>query len=29
MTGIAMRRKGLTQDHYLSPLSAEHGQNNY
>jgi len=29
MTGIAMRRLGLTQEHYLSPLSSEHGQNNY
>lgn len=29
LTGIAMRRKGLTQEHYLSPLSSEHGQNNY
>lgn len=26
MTGIAMRKKGITQEHYLSPLSSEHGQ---
>jgi len=25
MTGIAMRKKGLTQPHYLSPLSKGHG----
>jgi agmatinase len=24
LTGIAMRRKGLTQEHYLSPLATEH-----
>lgn len=26
MTGIAMRKKGLTKPHYLSPLTVEHGQ---
>lgn len=26
MTGIAMRRKGITQEHFLSPLSTEHNQ---
>jgi agmatinase len=26
MTGIAMHRKGMTQEHYLSPLSTEHAQ---
>ncbi len=25
LTGIAMRRQGITQPHYLSPLSSEHG----
>jgi len=25
MTGIAMRKKGLTQKHYLSPLTKRHG----
>ncbi len=29
MTGIAMRRKGLTQPGYLSPLTVDHGQTNY
>ncbi|HEY0271134.1 MAG TPA: agmatinase family protein [Sphingomonas sp.] len=29
MTGIAMRKKGLTQPNYFSPLSSEHGQDNY
>jgi agmatinase len=29
MTGIAMRRKGIVQEHYLSPLSSEHGQPDY
>jgi guanidinobutyrase len=24
MTGVAMRRKGITQEHYLSPLATEH-----
>jgi guanidinobutyrase len=27
LTGIAMRRKGITEPHYLSPLATEHGQN--
>lgn len=27
MTGIAMRKKGLTEPHYLSPLTKNHGQN--
>ena len=27
MTGIAMRKKGLTAPHYLSPLTKSHGQN--
>ena len=26
MTGIAMRRKGIVQEHFLSPLSTEHNQ---
>ena len=26
MTGIAMRKKGLTEPHYLSPLTKSHGQ---
>lgn len=26
LTGVAMRKKGLTQPHYLSPLTKEHGQ---
>jgi len=26
MTGLAMRKKGLTSPHYLSPLSKSHGQ---
>lgn len=26
MTGIAMHRKGIKEEHYLSPLSADHGQ---
>ena len=25
MTGVAMRKKGLTEPHYLSPLTVEHG----
>ncbi|MFW7267919.1 agmatinase family protein [Gluconacetobacter sp. Hr-1-5] len=29
MTGIAMRKKGITQANYFSPLSSEHGQDNY
>jgi agmatinase len=29
LTGIAMRKKGLTQPNYFSPLSSEHGQDNY
>jgi formimidoylglutamase len=28
LAGIAMRKKGLTQPHYLSPLSVDHGQDN-
>jgi len=27
LTGLAMRRKGITEPHYLSPLATEHGQN--
>ncbi|HEY5759333.1 MAG TPA: agmatinase family protein, partial [Steroidobacter sp.] len=27
LTGIAMRRKGITEPNYLSPLATEHGQN--
>ena len=27
MTGIAMRKKGLTEPYYLSPLTKSHGQN--
>lgn len=26
LTGIAMRKKGITEQHYLSPLATEHGQ---
>ena len=26
LTGIAMRKKGLTEEHYLSPLTTSHGQ---
>jgi agmatinase len=26
LTGIAMRKKGLTQPHYLAPESVDHGQ---
>ena len=26
MTGVAMRKKGLTEPHYLSPLTVTHGQ---
>jgi agmatinase len=29
LTGIAMRKKGLVQPHYLSPISSEHGQSDY
>ncbi|MGE4410857.1 MAG: agmatinase family protein [Sphingobium sp.] len=29
MTGIAMRRKGITQPGFLSPLTTDHGQTNY
>lgn len=29
LTGIAMRKEGLTDPHYFSPLSSEHGQDNY
>jgi len=28
-TGIAMRKKGLAEPHYLSPLTKNHGQNEY
>ena len=27
MTGVAMRKQGLTDPHYLSPLTTSHGQN--
>jgi len=27
MTGVAMRKQGLTDPHYLSPLTSSHGQN--
>jgi len=26
MTGIAMRKKGLTDEHYLSPLTVDDGR---
>jgi agmatinase len=26
LTGIAMRRQGITQEHFLSPLATEHAQ---
>jgi agmatinase len=26
MTGIAMRKKGITEEHYLGPLSVSDGQ---
>jgi hypothetical protein len=26
MTGIAMRKKGITEKHYLSPLTVSDGQ---
>ena len=26
LTGIAMRKKGITETHYLSPLTKQHGQ---
>lgn len=29
LTGIAMRREGLTEDHYLNPISIDHAQDNY
>ncbi len=29
MTGVAMRRKGITQPGYLSPLTSDHGQTNF
>ncbi len=29
LAGIAMHKKGLIQPHYLSPLSSEHGQDDY
>ncbi|WP_197276965.1 agmatinase family protein [Sphingomonas profundi] len=29
LTGIAMRKKGIVQANYFSPLSSEHGQDNY
>lgn len=29
LTGIAMRKEGLTDPHYFSPLSSDHGQDNY
>jgi agmatinase len=29
LTGIAMRKEGLTDPNYFSPLSSEHGQDNY
>lgn len=28
LTGIAMRKRGLTQPHYLSPLTVDHGHDN-
>jgi len=27
MTSVAMRKQGLTDPHYLSPLTRSHGQN--
>ncbi len=29
LTGLAMHKKGITQANYFSPLSSEHGQDNY
>jgi agmatinase len=29
LTGLAMRKLGISQPHYLSPLSSEHEQDNY
>ncbi|MBZ6379633.1 agmatinase family protein [Pacificimonas aurantium] len=29
LTGIKMRKEGITDPHYLSPLSSEHGQDDY
>lgn len=29
MTGIAMRKKGIKQANYFSPLTSDHGQDNY
>ncbi|MCK5747127.1 MAG: arginase family protein, partial [Oricola sp.] len=29
LTGIAMRKEGLTDPYYFSPLSSEHGQDKY
>ncbi len=29
LTGIAMRKRGITEPHYLSPLSVDHNQDNY
>ena len=29
LTGIAMREEGITQEGFLSPLSSEHGQDDY
>lgn len=26
LTGIAMRKRGITEDHYPSPLTVDHGQ---
>jgi len=26
LTGVSMRKMGLTEKHYLSPLSIDHGQ---
>lgn len=28
LTGIAMRKRGITEPHYLSPLTVDHGQDN-
>ncbi|MDX1406123.1 MAG: arginase family protein, partial [Woeseiaceae bacterium] len=28
LTGIAMRKRGLTEPHYLSPLTVDHGHDN-
>ena len=29
LTGIAMRKKGITKPNYFNPLTVDHGQDNY